>query len=183
VRERTANPAIMASHSTPLSHSGEHPDEEFVFINMRPEKDCIPDHVVCPASSALPVTPPPPATRSPSCAGAAASLPANKKLGVDKASGLRNWFWAHTPDLPIPFLKKFKKKNEALSGTDRQLVVPNKRKRADETLYHTLSIEQVVEKFGTSLESGLTASQVASLLQQHGRNELRGQEGVCLNCS
>lgn len=164
----------MASHSTPRCPS-EHPEEEFVFINMRPEKDCIPDHI-SPSASALPVTPPP-ATFSSSCS--TTPLPTNKKLAEDKSlSGLSSWFWGHVPDLPIPFLKKFKKKKkEALSGTDRQLVVGNKRKRADETLYHTLSIEQVVEKFGTSLESGLSASQAASLLQQHGRNELSGQEG------
>jgi len=84
-----------------------------------------------------------------------------------KKEGLREWVAYH---VPIPFLRK---KQEL--GQERR-----KRKRDDETLYHTLSIQEVVEKLNADTEKGLTTEKATKLLQANGKNELTGQEGVSL---
>eukprot|EP01102_Stenamoeba_stenopodia_P010163 TRINITY_DN302_c0_g1_i1.p1 TRINITY_DN302_c0_g1~~TRINITY_DN302_c0_g1_i1.p1 ORF type:complete len:1156 (+),score=270.27 TRINITY_DN302_c0_g1_i1:211-3678(+) len=156
------------------------PSEEFVFITMAPEKQQqqqLPPELVididhdCPPAAS---PPPPPAQSQPTV-----TTPAEQPGSLPR---FREWIQCHAPeipDLPIPFLKKFKKKRKKKAGSvvEAQLQSTKRRKRADETLYHTLPINTVIDKFGTNTETGLTSERAAQLLQQHGRNELAGQEG------
>ncbi|KAG9324703.1 hypothetical protein KVV02_001685 [Mortierella alpina] len=47
-----------------------------------------------------------------------------------------------------------------------------------QTPFHTLSVEQVAEHYGTNIYEGLTSHEAANRLKTHGYNELQGNGGV-----
>jgi len=47
-----------------------------------------------------------------------------------------------------------------------------------ETPFHTLSVEQVADHYGTNIYEGLTSEEAANRLKTHGYNELQGNGGV-----
>ncbi|KAF9980755.1 Na+ ATPase [Mortierella antarctica] len=47
-----------------------------------------------------------------------------------------------------------------------------------QTPFHTLSVEQVAEHYGTNIYEGLTSQEAATRLKTHGYNELQGNGGV-----